>query len=80
MFGRVDSMANTMVDKLNIRKIMVGRMMAGSCLNRLTSAARPSEMMIPLSEISILDLLSAIELRFICVRAVSLSMESAPRE
>ena len=65
IFGLVDNIARIIVVKLNAIKIIVGKIMAGSSLKLLANQANPNEIIIPLSEIRIFDLLSAIELKFI---------------
>jgi hypothetical protein len=80
VFGRVEKIAKLMVDRQEIKKIMVGKIILGSSSNRVTSTVIVIDIMIALTDIKMFDLLSAMELKLIWLLAVSLNMDSTPRE
>src|SRR5690606_6163916 len=78
--GRVDRMAMMMVIRQMIRNIRIGKMSFDMFPMFPASMVMMIEMMMALTDISIFDLLSAMEFRLIWLRAVMRYIVSTPRE
>src|SRR3954463_13066245 len=79
ILGRVARMANTMVTRLTLNRVMAGTVYWGNCSRFFNNTLNNTEMMIEFTEIIICALLSAISLNRWWLPDVMRNMVSIPR-